>query len=74
MRKPAFCICKKQRCRSAADQCLCLCYIVKSLYFLNLIFQAFSDLLCTYQFVSDLVGSFGARFSHEMAHLSVEQT
>ena len=59
MRKPAFCMCENkgedQLCGIiAADQPLCFCYIVQSLYFLNFkhlaIFYG-----CTAQFALDLV-------------------
>ena len=75
MRNPAFCICKNkgvdQLCGNlsgAADQ-LCFCYIVQSLYFLNLKFQASRHLLWRLaQFVSDLVGNPEGLFSCDAAH------
>ena len=47
MRKPAFCICENKdadqlRGNRKADQRLCFCYIVRSLYFLYTKFQASS--------------------------------
>ena len=53
VRNPAFCICRitgaDQLCSNCtADQRLCFCYMVQSLYFLNPKFQASSDLLWLY--------------------------
>ena len=74
MRKPAFCICENKdadqlRGNREADQRLVFAtYILQSLYFLNLKFQASS---CTARFVSDLVGNPEDRFSHNKARIKV---
>ena len=68
MRKPAFCIMRKQRGRSA-DQRLCFHYrIVQSLFSLNPKFQASS-----HRFVSDLVRNPKDRFSRDAAHIIIEE-
>ena len=76
MRKPGFCICKNKsadqlrsnqlRSNCAADQRLCFCFIVQSLYFRNYkhlaVFCGFTE-----RFVLDLVRNPEDRF---LAHLS----
>ena len=73
MRKPAFCICENKdadqlRVNREADQRLCFrfIYVLQSLYFLNLKFQASSHLLWLY---SPVVGNPEDLFSHNEAHL-----
>ena len=77
MKKPAFCICKKnkgtdQLCGNrAVDQCLCFCYIQKTiplLYFLSPKFQASCHFLVQ-PCVSDLVGNPEGRFCCDVAHI-----
>ena len=48
MRKPTFTVCEN---KGAADQRLCFCYIVQSLYFLDLKFQASSHPLWLHSLV-----------------------
>ena len=76
MRKPAFCICvnkdgDKLRGNREADQGLCFRYTDSTIPLLVKI-QNFKPLAifseCTVQFVSDLVGNPGDRFSHNEAH------
>ena len=70
MKKPAFCIWENKATDQLHSYCavyqrLCFhyIYIVQSLYFLNLKFEAFS------RFVLDLVGNPEDRFSRDLAHL-----
>ena len=77
MRKPAFCICEKQRRRSArgnheADQHFCFRYTHSTIPLLRKI-RNFKPLTifcgCTAWFVSDQVGNPEDRFSHDEAHI-----
>ena len=67
MRKPAFCIFKKQRCRSALFS-----HMQKNAYFLNLNFKSLAIFCgCAARFVSDLVENHEDRYSHDAAQLCI---